>query len=327
MPLLLVRNDVTKMNTDAIVCPANRLLMQAAGTSHAVFSAAGEKKLETALEAFGPQKIGDVVITEGFNLQAKYIIHAVCPQWRGGKQNEERILYDLYISVMKLAKERGLESVAFPLLSTGNSAFPRELAFDIATRALNDFTERNDMTAYIVLYDQRSFDLSREISDIIDEYIDDNYVAEKDESFSKYQKFIKDKGLDEESLTPVADGGLEAILSAKNESFVDMLLRLIDERGLTDPEVYHRANIDRKLFSKIKNTEGYTPTKKTILALAIALKLTKEESTDLLMKAGYAFSNSSRFDIIVEYFIEHRRYDVYEINRVLFAYNQPLLGQ
>lgn len=327
MPLLMVRNDITKMETDAIVCPANRLLMQAAGTSHAVFSAAGERKLEAALKKFGPQKIGDVVVTEGFNLKTKYIIHAVCPQWRGGRQNEEGILYDLYTNVLKRAVELGLESIAFPLLSTGNSLYPRKLAFDIAMRAINDFTGRHEILVYIVLYDQRSVDISRELSDIMDEYIDDNYVAGHDESFSKYQKFIKDKGLDEESLTPVAPDMLGAILNEKNETFVEMLLRLIDERGLTDPEVYHRANIDRKLFSKIKNTEGYTPTKKTILALAVALRLTKGESAELLMKAGYAFSNSSRFDLIVGYFIEHRRYDVYEINKVLFAYNQPLLGQ
>lgn len=327
MPLLMVRNDVTKMETDAIVCPANRLLMQAAGTSRAVFASAGEKHLEEALAVFGPQKIGAVVMTEGFNLPAKYILHAVCPQWRGGRQNEEGLLYDLYISTLKMAFENHLDSIAFPLLSTGFSGFSRELAFDIATRAINDFLDNHDMTVYIVLYDQRSVDISREMTEIIDELIDDNYVKGNDETYSKYQKYLNEKGLDEVSLTPVAPDGLDAILSEKSESFSDMLLRLIDERGLSDPEVYHRANIDRKLFNKIKNTEGYTPKKRTILAFAVALRLTMEEAQELLMKAGFAFSNSSRFDLIVGYFIEHRRYDVYEINRVLFAYNQPLLGQ
>lgn len=327
MPLFMVRNDITKMNTDAIVCPANRLLMQAAGTSKAVFAAADERKLEAALAGFGPQAIGNVVVTEGFDLQAKYIIHAVCPQWRGGKQNEEQILYDLYIKALKAAAERKLDSVAFPLLSTGNSEFPKKLAFDIAMRALNDFIENHDITAYIVLYDKSSFEISKEIEEVIDEHIDDNYVKGNDESFSKYQRYLNEKGLDEVSLAPVAPDKLRELISIKEESFADMLLRMIDERGLTDPEVYHRANIDRKLFSKIKNNEGYTPTKKTILALAVALKLTTEDTSTLLMKAGYAFSNSSRFDLIVGYFIEHRRYDIYEINKVLFAYNQPLLGQ
>lgn len=215
MPLFMVRNDVTKMNTDAIVCPANRLLMQAAGTSSAVFAAAGAKKLEEALSGFGFQEIGNVVMTDGFELPAKYIIHAVCPQWRGGKQHEEQILYDLYIDALKLARDRDVESIAFPLVSTGFSGFSRELAFDIATRAINDFLDKHDMTVYIVLYDQRSMDISREITEIIDEYIDDNYVKANDETASKYQKYLTENGLDEVSLMPVAPDKLGKILNEK----------------------------------------------------------------------------------------------------------------
>lgn len=111
-----------------------------------------------------------------------------------------------------------------------------------------------------------------------------------------------------------------------DEPFNATLLRLIDAKGKTDAQVYRRANIDRKLFSKIRTGKGYTPGKRTILALAIALELTLEETDDLLKRAGYALSHSRKFDVIVEFFIVSGIYDVFEINQVLFQYDQPLLG-
>ena len=119
---------------------------------------------------------------------------------------------------------------------------------------------------------------------------------------------------------------LEDVIAQISENFRDKLFRIIDERGLTDSEVYKRANVDRKLFSKIRCKEDYTPGKRTAVALAIALELSLDETVDLISRAGIAFSPGSKFDLIVEYCIEHNIYDIFEINALLFKYDQPLLG-
>lgn len=118
---------------------------------------------------------------------------------------------------------------------------------------------------------------------------------------------------------------LSALLAHMDDSFSIMLMKLIDARGLTDAQVYKRANISRQHFSKMRKPD-YQPTKKTVVALAVALELPLDDTLDLLSRAGFTLSHSDKFDIIVEYFIANGKYDIFAINAVLFAYDQPLLG-
>lgn len=182
MPFLMIRNDITKVAADAIVNPANRNLLQGSGTSRAIYQAAGEQELTAACEAIGYCDLGKAVCTPAFGLPAKYIFHAVCPAWQGGVAGEAEQLASAYHSALELAVEHRCESVAFPLLSSGNYGYPKEQAFRIAVDIITQYVMEHDLTVYLVLYDRHSLAVSRKLFASVEEYIDDHYVATKDES-------------------------------------------------------------------------------------------------------------------------------------------------
>ena len=337
MPLQIIRNDITKMSVDAIVNAANTSLLGGGGVDGCIHRAAGPELLAECSTLHGCET-GNAKITKGYHLPCKYVIHAVGPRWRDGKHREQKLLESCYQTSLNLAKENGCQSVAFPLISSGIYGYPKDQALRVAVDTISTFLMENEIMVYIVVFDRKTYKISGKLFADIAAYIDDRYVDEHTDSRSEQRRRLE--VLSEEScfeatpapLPPEAickscsSQSLEEALGQMDESFSEMLLRKIDESGMTDAQCYKKANIDRKLFSKIRSDKSYKPSKPTVIAFAIALELPLSEMKDMLMKAGFALSHSNKFDIIVEYFVEHGNYNVFEINEALFAFDQSLLG-
>ena len=378
MPFHIVRNDITRMPCDAVVNAANSSLLGGGGVDGAIHRAAGPKLREYCAK-LGGCPAGRAVMTPGFELPARYIIHTVGPIWQGGSRGEAETLASCYRESLNLARKAGCRSVAFPLISAGAYGYPRAQAFELALREIGDFLRENEMEVWLVVYDSASFLLGSSRFSELESYIDETWIAAhpspvnnapgsrpplrpaaaEDSGFPAAEDAVfaamqapsfaypisdaqarpaaakpskalrrerKAAGKAAEQAAEAGDAGLRAALSSLDESFSEMLMRKIDEKGLTDAACYKKANVDRKLFSKIRSDRLYRPSKPTALAFAIALELPLEETADLLRKAGFALSHSSKFDVIIEYFISRGNYDIFAINEALFAFDQSLLG-
>ena len=332
MSFTIIRQDITQMKVDAIVNAANTGLFMGGGVCGAIFNAAGPEKMQAACNALSPIRTGEAVITPGFNLPAKFVIHTAGPMYRL-KESEQcaRLLRSSYMESLNLALQNKCESIAFPLISSGIYGYPADEALQIATVAIKDFLTHNDMDVYLVIFDRKTFAVSEELLESVESYIDNHYadshyISRRTLSDVEYEMLEEPKAEMLASAPTMSPPALDNLIKELDEPFNTALLRLIDSKGKTDVEVYKRANIDRKLFSKIRTGNGYMPGKRTILALAIALELSLEETDDLLERAGYALSHSQKFDVIIEFFIVNGKYDIYEINEILFKYDQPLLG-
>ena len=343
MPFTIVRQDITKMKVDAIVNAANTELQMGGGVCGAIFKAAGEHELRVACDKLAPIKTGEAVITPGFKLPSKYIIHAAGPVYRDGKQDEEALLRACYINSLELAMKYNCESIAFPLISSGIYGYPKAEALRVASDAIRDFTSENDIDVTLVIFDKEALAVSEDLLGAVKSYIDEHYVEERQvkrrELLDVEHKALSDEvEIRESMLAPLVEdklsvecvpeptGAFDELFDNLDEPFSAMLLRLIDATGRKDSEIYRRANIDRRLFSKIRSNVAYVPSKPTVLAFAVALELSLDQTTDLLERAGFALSHSRKFDVIVEYFIQSGKYDLFEINQVLFSYDQQLLG-
>ena len=337
MPLQIIRNDITKMSVDAIVNAANTSLLGGGGVDGCIHRAAGPELLAECSTLHGCET-GSAKITKGYRLPCKYVIHAVGPRWRDGKHREQELLESCYRTSLNLAKENGCQSVAFPLISSGIYGYPKDQALKVAVDTISTFLLENEMMVYMVIFDRKAYQISGKLFADIAAYIDDRYVEEHTDRRAEQRRRLE--ALSEEScfeaaLAPMppeticesySGQSLEEALGQMDESFSEMLLRKIDESGMTDAQCYKKANIDRKLFSKIRSDKFYKPSKPTVLAFAIALELPLAQMREMLSKAGFTLSHSSKFDIIVEYFVERGNYNVYEINEALFAFDQSLIG-
>lgn len=354
MPFEIVRNDIVNMQVDAIVNTANPKPIIGYGVDAGIHKKAGKKLLEER-QKIGNIGVGEAVITPGFSLDASYVIHTVGPIWQGGKNDEEILLKKCYEHSLKLALENKCESIAFPLLSAGNHGFPKPLALQIAITVFSEFLMEHEMQIYLVVFSKDAFSLSEKLFDSVQSYIDEKYIVDKilDEYRVRNKRDVRkaeveqicreleyqrrlsiEQDLLEESSCKMsiamgvdsASDELEDLLNDTDAGFSETLLKLIDKTGKKDSDIYKKANIDRKLFSKIRNNPDYKPSKATAIAFAIALELNLEETKDFIARAGFALSHSSKFDIIIEYFISNNNYDMFEINETLFAFDQNLLG-
>ena len=337
MPFQIIRQDITKIECDAIVNAANPTLMGGGGVDGAIHAAAGRGLLEECA-TLGGCETGDAKITGGYNLPCKYVIHTVGPVWYDGNSGEKEKLESCYRKSLELAKGNGCESVAFPIISAGAYGYPKDKALRVAIDTIGSFLLENDMLVYLVVFDTGVFNLSTKLFADVKEYIDNHYADENLLRRRYTQRnsniaFSEPYACNECAPAPKMCANVFAqpdcaptINFELDESFSQMLLRKINEKGMTDSECYKKANIDRKLFSKIRNDVNYKPKKSTAIAFAIALELDLSEAEDMLRKAGFALSHSNKFDVIIEYFIKNRNYNIFEINETLFAFDQSLLG-
>ena len=321
MPLQIVRNDITKMKCDAIVNAANSSLLGGGGVDGAIHRAAGHELLNECRK-LGGCRTGEAKITGAYKLPCKYVIHTVGPVWQGGNYHEEELLSSCYRNSLQLAKAYECESVAFPLISSGVYGYPKEQALQVAISEICKFLADNDMLVYIVVFDKDGFRVSKKlVRDIDEHYVETHYSENRSRGLSSLLRQPETYPMQTASLN------LADVVNQLDESFSQMLLRKIDEKGLTDSQCYKKANVDRKLFSKIRNNVNYKPKKTTAIAFAIALELSLDETKEMLQKAGYALSHSNKFDVIIEYFIQKGEYNIFTVNEALFEFDQVLLGQ
>ena len=343
MPLQIIRQDITKMQVDAIVNTTNEEMVGYSGVDFAVHTAAGEE-LDEECARLAPLGLGEAKISGGYNLPCKYVIHTSGPVWHGGMYGESDVLRSCYLNSLALAVENGCESVAFPLISAGVYCYPKDQVLKFAIQTITEFLFEHELTVYICVFDRDSYSFSRKLFSDIREFISDEYVDQRDEEFfndtlcrrSQNRAACERRAAPESerimascSMMPAAiprEISLREYMKEMDKSFQEMLFDLIDKSGMGDVECYKRANVDKRTFSKIKGNKDYKPSKQTAIAFAISLRLDMEKTQALLATAGFTLSESKTFDKIIRFFIQKGVYDIFEINEALFEFDQTLLG-
>ena len=358
MPLQIIRNDIARVKADAIVNTANPEPVVGGGTDSAIYQAAGKELLLEARKKIGRIAPGKAEVTPAFGLSAEYIIHTVGPVWEGGASGEREILGCCYKNSLTLAKSLGCRSVAFPLISSGVYGFPDGEALTVALDAIQRFLVETDedMQVTLVVFGKHTTLLSARIREGVKEYIDEAEVLRLREeeygpSESRRERELRRRRLQMQdqinsiqgfpseadaaftapaarppAASKPAGASLEEYLPKGEDSFTERLLRLVNDTGKTNKEIYTAANITKQVFSSIFSKKNYRPSKNTVLALCLALQLDTDTASDLLARAGYAFSPVDTTDCVVRCFLDKGEFSVFEVNFVLYELKQPVLG-
>ena len=363
MPFEIVRNDIVKMEVDAIVNTANPKPVVGTGVDTAIHKAAGPELLK-AREAIGELKVCEAVATPAFDLPAKFVIHVVGPAWVDENTVEEEMLARSYRAALDVAAKEKCKSIAFPLLSTGNYGFPKKLSMRIALDVFSKFLMEHEMQIYLTVFGEEAFKLSNTLFRSVQAYIDENYVSEKTaeeygvdgapyhigatnqsprmkarrEAQHEYAaEFLSELLEKDEALydampmmgAEAPAGGkpdLSDMMKNMDATFSDTLMALIDASGEKPSKIYNSAGVSKQVFSKINSNSNYQPSKATAIAFCLALNLNLEETQDLLARAGFTLSKSSLFDVIIMYCIENKIYNVVFVNDILYEYDLTQIG-
>ena len=346
MPFQIIRNDITKVKADAIVNTANPMPIIGGGTDSAIYAAAGEKVLLAERKKIGDIARGEAVETPAFNLDAKYIIHTVGPVWEGGDKGEFDTLKSCYEKSLNLALKLKCKSIAFPLIATGVYGFPKDKALQIAMSVIQAFLLENSMKVILVVFDKKAFELSGNVVDNIREFVDANYVAEaqrreyidsyeepygnlppdKEEAYRRENRnrVIREIDIEPVKSEPKKKIKIDDLLASSDKTFQEKLFEIIDERGLTGPQVY-KNYVSKQVFSKLQADKDYHPNKYTAIALCLSLHLDVDQTQDLIGRAGWTLSPSSKADLVVKGCILNQEYNVVKINCILFDFDCPEL--
>lgn len=331
MSFKIVRNDIAEVEADIIVNPANPLPQIGGGSELSIYEKAGKEKLLAERVQIGEVVPGEVALSPAFSLKAKYIIHAVSPVWQDGNEDELKLLRSCYKKALEKAVEKNCRSIAFPLLGTGNNGFPKEKALLAAMSVIQSFLATHDLQVTLVIFGQKTYELSSQFFEDITVFVNEHYekkVLQKEYSARRLTRTLpKSVFLDE-----LDNETLFRILDNWGKDFKEHLLKYVERSGMSHKKIYETANISKKTFYQIKmhdNSKTNRPSKNTLLALIVALKLSMSEALELLARAEYMLSNSSQLDLIVGEFIKKKCYSVVKINIALYEKdeNATLLGQ
>ena len=332
MPFQIVHQNITSFACDAVVNPTDWMYSHSGGTDQQIHEAAGPA-LEKECRKLPPLATGGVAVTSGYDLPCRHVIHTVGPIWEGGENDEPILLRSCYINALLAAKKQGDLSVAFPLISSGTFGFPKDQVLRIAIDAISDFLEITDgeMNISICILDRNSYTLSKEIA--LNEYLEsarqhfvyEDHAIRMESCEEQYCPPETDDHPFPKAAVP-AEEDLAAWIAGQDDTFAVMLLKLIDKKGITEAQCYHRANVSKQTFWKIMNNDNYRPSKATVISFAVALELTWEETESLLRTVGFSMSHSNKFDLIIEFYIRNGCYDLFEIDAALYKYDQMTIG-